>query len=40
MKGVYQMLKVLVVCVAVILTLGVLLERDFTTLLESAWPSS
>lgn len=33
MKGVYQMLKVLVVCVAVILTLGVLLERDFTTLL-------
>ena len=40
MKGVYQMLKVLVVCVAVILTLGVLLERDFTTLLAGLGASA
>lgn len=40
MKGVYQMLKVLLVCVAVILTLGVLLERDFTTLLAGLGASA
>ena len=40
MKGVYQMLKVLVVCVAIILTLGVLLERDFTTLLAGLGASA
>lgn len=33
MKGIYQMLKVIVVCVAAILVIGVLIERDFTSLL-------
>ncbi len=40
MKGVYQMLNVLVVCVAVMQTLGVLLERDFTTLLAGLGASA
>lgn len=40
MKGVYQMLKVIVVCVAVILILGVLLERNFTSLLAGLGASA
>lgn len=40
MKGVYQMLKVIVVCVAVILTVGVLLEKDFTSLLTGLGASA
>lgn len=40
MKGVYQMLKVVVVCVAVILTVGVLLEKDFTSLLTGLGASA
>ncbi|HIZ88059.1 MAG TPA: mechanosensitive ion channel family protein [Candidatus Coprenecus pullistercoris] len=40
MKGVYQMLKVLVICVAVILVLGVLLERNFTSLLAGLGASA
>lgn len=40
MKGVYQMLKVIVVCVAVILTVGVLLEKDFTSLLAGLGASA
>ena len=33
MKGVYQMLKVIIVCIGVILIIGVLIEKDFTTLI-------
>lgn len=40
MKGVYQMMKVIVVCVAVILTVGVLLEKDFTSLLAGLGASA
>lgn len=40
MKGVYQMVKVIVVCVSVILIVGVLLEKDFTTLLAGLGASA
>lgn len=40
MKGVYQMLKILVVCVAVILTVGVLLDKNFTSLLAGLGASA
>ena len=33
MKGVYQMLKVIVVCIGVILIIGSLINKDFTALL-------
>lgn len=40
MKGVYQMIKVIVVCVGVILIIGVLIEKDFTTLLAGLGASA
>ncbi len=40
MKGVYQMVKVIVVCVGAILTIGVLIEKDFTTLLAGLGASA
>lgn len=40
MKGVYQMLKVIVVCIGVILTIGVLIEKDFTTLIAGLGASA
>ena len=33
MKGVYQMVKVILVCIGTILAIGVLIEKDFTTLI-------
>lgn len=33
MKGVYQLLKVVIVCISVILIIGVLINKDFTALL-------
>lgn len=40
MKGVYQMIKVIVVCIGVILVIGVLLDKDFTTLLAGLGASA
>ena len=40
MKGVYQMVKVVIVCVGAILTVGVLIEKDFTTLLAGLGASA
>ena len=40
MKGVYQMLKVIVVCIGVILTIGILIEKDFTTLIAGLGASA
>ena len=40
MKGVYQMLKVIVVCVCLILVIGVLINKDFTTLLAGLGASA
>ncbi len=40
MKGVYQMLKVVVICISVILVIGVLLEKDFTTLIAGLGASA
>ncbi|MBO8484847.1 MAG: mechanosensitive ion channel [Bacteroidetes bacterium] len=40
MKGVYQMVKVLIVCVGIVLTIGVLIEKDFTTLLAGLGASA
>ena len=40
MKGVYQMLKVVVFCVAIILIIGVLLEKNITTLLAGLGASA
>lgn len=40
MKGVYQMIKVIIVCVGVILIIGVLIEKDFTTLLAGLGASA
>ena len=40
MKGVYQMLKVIVVFIGAILTIGVLLEKDFTALLAGIGASA
>ena len=40
MKGVYQMVKVIIVCVGVILIIGVLIEKDFTTLLAGLGASA
>ncbi len=40
MKGVYQMLKVVVFCVAVILVVGILLDKNFTTLLAGLGASA
>ena len=40
MKGVYQMLKVVVVCIGVILIFGVLLDKDFTTLIAGLGASA
>lgn len=40
MKGVYQMLKVIVVCLCVILVIGVLIEKDFTTLIAGLGASA
>lgn len=40
MKGVYQMVKVIVVCVGAILTIGVLIDKDFTTLLAGLGASA
>ena len=40
LKGLYQMLKVIVVCVCVILTIGILIEKDFTTLLAGLGASA
>lgn len=40
LKGLYQMLKVIVVCICVILTIGILIEKDFTTLLAGLGASA
>ena len=40
MKGVYQMLKVIIVCIGVILIIGVLIEKDFTTLIAGLGASA
>ena len=40
MKGVYQMLKVIVIGICVILTVGVLIEKDFTTLIAGLGASA
>lgn len=40
MKGIYQMLKVIVVCICVILIIGVLIEKDFTTLIAGLGASA
>lgn len=40
MKGVYQMLKVVVICISIILIIGVLLEKDFTTLIAGLGASA
>ena len=40
MKGVYQMLKVVVICICVILIIGVLIEKDFTTLIAGLGASA
>lgn len=40
MKGVYQMLKVLVYCIAIILIIGVLLEKNLTTLVAGLGASA
>lgn len=40
MKGVYQMLKVIVVGIGVIFTIGVLIEKDFTTLIAGLGASA
>ena len=40
MKGVYQMVKVVVICVGAILTIGVLIEKDFTTLIAGLGASA
>lgn len=40
MKGVYQMIKVVVIGVSVILVIGVLLEKDFTSLLAGLGASA
>lgn len=40
MKGVYQMVKVIVICISVILVIGVLLDKDFTTLIAGLGASA
>ncbi len=40
MKGVYQMVKVIIICVSAILVIGILLEKDFTTLLAGLGASA
>ena len=40
MKGVYQMFKVIVICVSAILVIGILLEKDFTTLIAGLGASA
>ena len=40
MKGVYQMLKVVVVCICAILVIGVLMEKDFTSLIAGLGASA
>ncbi len=40
LKGLYQMLKVIVVCICVILTIGILIEKDFTSLLAGLGASA
>ncbi len=40
MKGVYQMLKVIVIGIGVILTIGVLVNKDFTTLIAGLGASA
>ena len=40
MKGVYQMFKVLVVCIGAILVIGVLVDKDFTALIAGLGASA
>ena len=40
MKGVYQMVKVVLICVGAILVIGVLIEKDFTSLLAGLGASA
>ncbi len=40
MKGVYQMVKVIVICIGVILAVGILIEKDFTTLIAGLGASA
>ncbi len=40
LKGIYQMLKVVVVCIGVILIIGVLVDKDFTALIAGLGASA
>ena len=40
LKGLYQMFKVIVICVSAILVIGILLEKDFTTLIAGLGASA